>query len=117
MKKALKKTQIKIDDENEKKEKEMNELTLSQQKILQSNYMIRDDDNNNMKIDNTTNWMTDDDDDDQFMQDSLLHSLLSNQSSIPIVMSVLLFSLYSIWEIISSFTLLKQITSLKNIFS
>jgi len=29
MKKALKKTQIKIDDENEKKEKEMNELTLS----------------------------------------------------------------------------------------
>ena len=30
MKKTLKKTQIKVDNENEKKEKEMNELTLSQ---------------------------------------------------------------------------------------
>jgi len=29
MKKTLKKTQIKVDNENEKKEKEMNELTLS----------------------------------------------------------------------------------------
>ena len=46
MKKTLKRTQIKVDNENEKKEKKMNELTLSQQKILQSDYMIRNDVNN-----------------------------------------------------------------------
>ena len=47
MKKTLKRTQIKVDNENEKEEKEMNELTLSQQKVLRSDYMIRDDDDIN----------------------------------------------------------------------
>jgi len=38
MKKTLKRTQIEVDNENEKEE--MNELTLSQQKVLRSDYMI-----------------------------------------------------------------------------
>ena len=46
MKKMLKRTQIKVNDENEKEKKEINEFTLSQQKVLQFGYMIRDDDIN-----------------------------------------------------------------------
>jgi len=34
MKKMLKRTQIKVNDENEKEKKEINEFTLSQQKVL-----------------------------------------------------------------------------------
>jgi len=41
--KEWKKRWREVDNENEKEEKEMNELTLSQQKVLWSSYMIRDD--------------------------------------------------------------------------
>jgi len=51
------------------------------------------------------------------MQDSPLHGLPSDQSSTPTVMLASPFSPRNIWEIVSSFTPLKQITSLKNIFS
>jgi len=70
-----------------------------------------------MEIDDTTDWMTEDDDDDWLMQDSPLHDLPSDQSSTSTVMPVSLSSPRNIWEIVSSFTPLKQITSLKNIFS
>ena len=62
--------------------------------------------------------MTENDDDDNWlMQDSPLHGLPSNQSLTLIIILTSPFSLCNIWEIVSNFTLFKQITSLKNIFS
>ena len=46
MKKTLKRTQIKVNNENKKEKKEMNKLTLFQQKVLHSDSMIRNDINN-----------------------------------------------------------------------
>ncbi len=66
-----------------------------------------------MEIDDNTDWMTEDDDDDWLMQDSPLHDLPPDQSSTPTVMPASPFSPRNIWEIVSSFTPLKQITLFK----
>jgi len=68
-----------------------------------------------MKTDEITDWMNDDN--DWLIQDSPLHGLPLDQFSTPTVMPTSPFSPHNIWEIVSRFTLLKQITSLKNIFS
>ena len=65
-----------------------------------------------METDDTTDWMNDD---DWLMQDS--QNLPSAQFSKSIVILTPPPSPSNIWEIISSFTPLKHIISLRNMFS